>query len=616
MCGIVGFHGKGDAETLKEVTNGLSHRGPDGSGYAFDDEKSLYLGHRRLAVVDIQDGHQPLWSADRKLCVIYNGEIYNAPELRRELERYGYTFLTDHSDTEVLIHGYRHWGEALPEKLNGMFAFAIWDVEKQSLFLARDRFGEKPLYWGRQGDLFLFGSELRVFKTHPEFHVEIDSLGLKKYLAYGFIPAPYTFYKNVQKLSAGHRIWYNLATQDVELSTYWAYEIQRDTIAPSIEEASEQFLELLRGAVKRRMVSDVPLGVFLSGGIDSSSVAALACELSPEEKVRTFSIGFDDASYDESAYASEMATFLGTNHTTEVFDLKRLMTMTAEVLGKLDEPMADPSLLPTFALSQMTRKHVTVALSGDGGDELLAGYDTFQALNVAQSLEKLMPNCVRSPMLRLIDLLPKSQKNMSFDYKLARALGGIGHGASVWHPQWLAPASLEMINDLLNEPTSREELYQDAISHWEKCQSTSLVDRASEYYVRFYLQDNILTKVDRASMLNSLETRAVFLDTQLVDYIQTLPADLKYRNKVRKFILKEAVKKVIPESILNRPKKGFGIPLAEWAKELSLDVSRLEELGLCSGPATLWRTKHISNKKDYRLFLWAWYVLNQFRGMP
>lgn len=608
MCGVTGFHGVGNRADLERMTHAITHRGPDAAGFHIDSENALYLGHRRLSVIDINGGAQPMWTQSRDLCVVFNGEIYNSPKLRTELERKGYKFQTNHSDTETLLHGYREWGQDLPKHLNGMFAFALWDMKKKKLFLSRDRFGEKPLYWGQQNGIFAFGSELNVFKQHQQFPIKTNNLALKKLFAYGFIPAPYSFYDHVHKLPAGSSLTYDLETTSHSITSYWDYTIQPNNTL-SINDAAEELLNLLNKAVQRRMVADVPLGIFLSGGIDSSAIAALACQNAPRNSVKTFSIGFNEASYDESAYAQEMATYLQTDHTSETFDLEKLLALSQDVLGRLDEPLGDPSLLPSYALAEMTRKHVTVALSGDGGDELLAGYDTFAALKMAHLFEKMVPEFGRKGLLRLVDLIPKSNKNMSLDYKLSRAIGGIGKGPALWNPQWLAPASQDMISDLFNEPVALDDLYGDAISHWEKAPSQNPIDRSSEYYVRFYLQDDILTKVDRAAMLNSLETRAVFLDNHVVDFLSTLPADFKLRDGVRKFILKEALGKLIPEKIINRPKKGFGIPLADWTRKLPLKTSALNSYDLQSAFGHHWHQKHMKHKKDYRLFLWNWYVL-------
>ncbi len=609
MCGIAGFHGPGSFQDLETMTHALAHRGPDAHGFHADAGNALYLGHRRLSIIDLDDGGQPMWSADKALCVVFNGEIYNHRELRAELESRGHRFATDHSDTETLLHGYREWKEDLPRRLNGMFAFALWDSAAGRLFLARDRFGEKPLYWGRRNGLFAFGSELRVFDEHSAFPVDIDPDGVRKLLAYGFIPAPSSFYRGVRKLPAGSWMTYELKSGGIREESYWRYRLPREKETISVEDAAEELRHCLGRAVRRRMIADVPLGVFLSGGIDSGAVATLACGAAGGEPVRTFSIGFEEASYDETPFAREMADRLDTRHTTEVVDLEFLLRSSRDILARLDEPIGDPSILPTFALSRMTARHVTVALSGDGGDELLAGYDNFAALRVAGLFERFVPELARKAVLRLVDLVPRSSRNMSLDFKLRRALGGVGRGAALWNPQWLAPASAEMLEDLLHEPVDAEELYSDAVAHWNAAQSDDPIDRTSEFFVRFYLQDGILAKVDRASMLNSLETRAVFLDNDLVAFLQGVPTDLKFRRGVRKFILKEAMKGLMPQNILERPKKGFGIPLVDWVGRLPLDEAALGALGLDARVARGWRERHVGGRGDYRLFLWNWFVL-------
>ncbi len=609
MCGIAGFHGPGSFQDLENMTHSLAHRGPDAHGFHADAGNALYLGHRRLSIIDLDDGAQPMWSADKALCVVFNGEIYNHRELRAELEGRGHRFATGHSDTETLLHGYREWKEDLPRRLNGMFAFALWDSAAGRLFLARDRFGEKPLYWGRRNGLFAFGSELRVFDEHSAFPVDIDPDSVRKLLAYGFIPAPSSFYRGVRKLPAGSWMTYELKSGGIREECYWRYRLPREKEAISVEDAAEELRHCLGRAVRRRMIADVPLGVFLSGGIDSGAVATLACGAAGDEPVRTFSIGFEETSYDETPFAREMADRLGTRHTTEVVDLEFLLRSSRDILARLDEPIGDPSILPTFVLSQMTARHVTVALSGDGGDELLAGYDNFAALRVAGLFERFVPELARKAALRLVDLVPRSSRNMSLDFKLRRALGGLGRGPALWNPQWLAPASAEMLEELLHEPVDAEELYSDAVAHWNAAQSDDPVDRTSEFFVRFYLQDGILAKVDRASMLNSLETRAVFLDNDLVAFLQGLPTDLKFRRGVRKFILKEAMKGLMPQNILERPKKGFGIPLVDWVGRLPLDESALGALGLDARVARGWREHHVGGRGDYRLFLWNWFVL-------
>lgn len=617
MCGIAGFVGPGDRTDLEAMTSAVTTRGPDGEGFHVDAASRLFLGHRRLAVIDIAHGAQPIWDAERSVAVVFNGEIYNHLELRAELEALGHVFLTDHCDTEVLVHGWKAWGRDLPLRLNGMFAFAIWQPEGKRLFLARDRFGEKPLFWAKQGDLFLFGSELTAIDAHRGFVAETDNLSLAKLFAYGFIPAPRSFYRSCSKLPAGHWLEYRLDEGSIETQAYWSYRVEPD-LSIVEGEAEEELRHLLRTSVSRRLMTDVPLGVFLSGGVDSTTVATLAAQ---SGAIDTFCIGFNDKSYDESAFAQEVAHHIGSRHHLRTLDMAEAIQLIPDILGRLDEPIADPSILPTYLLCRFAREHVTVALSGDGGDELLAGYDTFAALKFATLYQRLVPSFLHGGVRRMVDLLPKSSKNMSLDFKLRRSLAGVGSPPAQWNPRWLAPLQPEEFEDFLQMQVDPEEVYEEAISAWNSAPSTNLIDRTSEFYTRFYLQDNILTKVDRAAMMNSLETRAVFLDTELVDFIRRLPADFKFRNGVRKRILKRAVGNIVPESVLGRAKKGFGIPLMDWIKKMpaaqvSQAVPQANFDFVLSSEAA-----HRSGRADHRSFLWTWKTVQWHRqaasaGLP
>ncbi|HVI53050.1 MAG TPA: asparagine synthase (glutamine-hydrolyzing) [Candidatus Sulfotelmatobacter sp.] len=611
MCGLAGFAGTGDRDDLSAMTASLAHRGPDGQGLFIDPDFPVYLGHRRLAIVDVEGGAQPMGDSLGRITVVFNGEIYNHAELRRQLEAKGHRFQTNHSDTEVLIHGWKEWGENLVEKLNGMFAFALWDRDKRSLFLARDRFGEKPLFWARTAGGILFASELSALAGHRAFTPEIDRTALKKLLAHGFIPSPNAFWKGARKLPGGTWLLFSLTDGSLREGRFWTFSIDPD-LSPSDDEAAETVRHLLRQSVERRLMSDVPLGVFLSGGVDSSAVAAFAAQLRGGRSVQTFSIGFTEESYDESPYARAMAEALGTDHHQDILTMDGAAGLIPTVLQALDEPMGDPSILPTYLLCRFARTRVTVALSGDGGDELFAGYDTFAALRMARLYRGMVPAVMHRGMMRLAELLPKSGRNMSFDYKLRRALGGMGHDAALWHPLWLAPLSPPALAELLDEPVHVDDLYAEVRTAWNSSTQKSLADRSLEFYTRFYLQDDILTKVDRAAMMNGLEARSVFLDNDLVDYVRRLPAHFKIRGGVRKFILKKALEGVVPSDILNRKKKGFGIPLMDWMRRQS-DATFTPLPGSQDGTARRWLAEHRAGKADHRLFLWNWTVLSQHR---
>ncbi len=611
MCGLAGFAGAGDRGDLEAMTRLVAHRGPDGEGFFLDPDYPVFLGHRRLAIIDVAGGAQPMASADGQIVAVYNGEIYNHRELRSELTAKGHVFRTDHSDTEVLIHGWREWRTGLPEKLNGMFAFAIWDRAKGAIFLARDRFGEKPLYWSLHRGLFLFASELTALRGHSAFIPEIDHTAVKKLLAYGFIPSPNAYWKYCHKLPGGSWLHFSVRDDSLLQQDYWRFRIEPDESIGE-RQAAEEVRARLMTAVRRRLMSDAPLGIFLSGGVDSSAVAACAMAERKGEGIDSFAIGFTEPSYDESRFAATMAEAAGTRHRLETLTLSSAQELIPHVLGRLDEPIGDPSLLPTFLLCRFAKAHVKVALSGDGGDELFAGYDTFAALKIARLYRALAPSALHRGMRRLVDLLPKSHRNMSLDFKLRRALAGVGHAPELWHPLWLAPLEPGAIAELFNEEVSVEELYSEALEIWRQSACNSLMGRSLEFYTRLYLQDNILAKVDRASMMNGLEARSVFLDNDLTDYVRRIPDRLKYRNGVRKYILKQALKGLVPKAILNRPKKGFGIPLAKWAHHLNCGADGIPE----ARPeiAQRWHDRHRRSEADYRSFLWCSAVLSNSGG--
>jgi len=612
VCGLHGFIGPGDESDLARMGAAIAHRGPDGAGATAFHEDAVFLGHRRLAIVDLADGAQPMSDKEETVWVAFNGEIYNHLELRDTLSQRGHVFRTDHSDTEVLIHGWKEWGEDLPQHLNGMFAFALWDLRTRSLFLARDRFGEKPLYWARQDGLFLFASELTALCAHRSFRAALDPLSIKKYFAYGFIPSPRAAYLNTHKLAPGSWLRFETTTGTLRHGTYWRYRVQPDPNPPSLDEAAEHVRHLLFQSVRRRLMSDVPLGLFLSGGIDSSAVAAAIGALGRTSDFDAFAIGFTETSFDESRHARRVADHLGTRLAVEMQDMGRAQNLISSVLDKLDEPLADASLIPTSQLSQFARRSVTVALSGDGGDELFAGYDPFLALRPAAVYHALVPRPMHRLFRCLADLLPISQKNMSLDFKLRRALQGLEYGPELWNPAWLAPLEAADIADLFNEPVRPEDLYSEAIDLWQGSDSPSAIDRSLEFFGNFYLSDGVLTKVDRASMAHGLEVRAVYLDNDLVDFVRRLPADYKMSGNRRKIVLKKALEGFLPDDILKRPKKGFGIPLQTWLNHVDLDTRTCGQLTLDSKVVDARVTAHRAGRADHRLFLWSWRVLQPF----
>ncbi len=610
MCGIAGFAGLGDAVDLAAMTAALAHRGPDGQGVYVDAPAAVHLGHRRLAIIDLAGGAQPMWTADERIGVVFNGEIYNHRELRAELERRGHAFRSGHSDTEVLLHGWREWGEALPERLNGMFAFALYDRARRQLFLARDRFGEKPLYYYRKPGLFAFASELSALRRHRGFAGGLSLRSLQKFFAYGYLPAPNALYEGAAKLPGGSHLTFDLASGAMRIQFYWRFRLEPDDGLRAADEdrLAEELRHLFCQAVQRRLMSDVPLGVFLSGGIDSASVLAAAAQHQPPTGVRTFTIGFREASFDEAPAALATARAFGTAHAQEILDFDRARALVPEVLARLDEPLGDPSLIPTFLLGRFARQQVTVALSGDGGDELFAGYDPFRALAPARLYRRLVPPPLHRGIRCLAELLPISSRNMSWDFKVRRALTGLSYPPSLWNPVWMAPVEPQAMKDLFHAPLDVEDVYSEAISLWDEGAGKSIVDRTLEFFTNVYLQGDILAKVDRATMMNSLESRAVFLDNDLVEFCRRLPAHFKYRNGERKYLLKRAMAPLLPRAVMTRPKKGFGIPAARWLRALP----QTSPIAL-DGVDTAWldaaRRAHRAGIGDHRLLLWCWLSL-------
>ena len=618
MCGIAGFLGDGRREHLVAMTRALSHRGPDDEGFHIDEQHRVFLGFRRLAIIDPAGGKQPMWNEDGSVCVIFNGEIYNQAELRTELERKGHRFRTDHSDTEVLVHGYEEWGDGLPIRLNGMFAFVVWDRPRQRLFAARDRFGEKPFYYSSHPGLFLFGSELSALIRHPRLDRTLDQRSLQKFFAYGYLPAPNTIYRGVRKLPGGCHLTVDLSTQQVVEARYWRFRIEAEDDAPAGRDAAlaEELRELIDRAVARRLVGDVPLGVFLSGGVDSSAILAFAARHRSADSLDTFTIGFEERSFDESGPARDVAHAIGSRHHERILGLNAARDVMDRVLAGLDEPLGDASILPTYLLSRFARQTVTVALSGDGGDELFAGYDPFAALQSARWYDRLVPAPVHHLLRRSAGLLPMSSGNMSFDFKLRRVLAGLSYPQHLWNPVWMGPVEPAAMPSLFEHALDAEELYSEAIEIWDQSTSPSLVDRTLEFFTNLYLQDDILAKVDRATMSVSLESRAVFLDNDIVDFCRRLPHGYKLRRGQRKYLLKKAVAGVVPRAVLARRKKGFGIPLVRWLREVPAAPPLAPVAGVrMPWVCDRWRGFR-AGQTDDRLFLWSWASLQSVVNPP
>jgi len=636
MCGIAGFidlDARTSAETLRATALGMAvnlrHRGPDDEGVWCDAASGVALAHRRLSIIDLSPaGHQPMISASTRFVIVYNGEIYNFQELQRELE--GTYSFRGHSDTEVMLACVERWGiEASLARWNGMFAFAIWDRRERILCLGRDRLGEKPLYYGWLGSTFLFASELKALRAHPAFRAEVNRDALALYLRHNCVPAPHSIFRGVYKLLPGHIL--RLGTETVEEAKPTSYWSLRQAAECSVSdpfrgteaEAVEQLETLLRAAVKIRMVADVPLGVFLSGGIDSSTIAALM-QAQSALPVRTFSIGIAENGYNEAKEAAAVARHLGTSHT----ELYMTPEKAREVIPKLpefyDEPFSDSSQIPTYALAQLTRRHVTVALSGDGGDEVFGGYNRHVWGKRLGGAIKWVPQ----PMRDVLALMISSVSPQRWD-----SLYGLCEPLLQANLKHRTPGhKLHKLSSILasrNVPSA----YVGLASHWTEPTAIALGSREPETILNSedgwgdlptlveqmmcldavtYLPDDILTKVDRATMAVRLEARVPYLDHRVVEFAWRLPLSMKLRGGKGKAILRRVLHRYVPPELVERPKTGFGIPLDAWLRgplrdwaEALLDERRLRNEGfLDPGPIRRVWEVHLSGHGVWQYHLW------------
>lgn len=628
MCGITGWinlkqsDANRDAEAvLHGMCNTIEHRGPNSEGTWVDD--TVALGMRRLSIIDLHTGDQPVFNCDGSVVVMMNGELYNYREVRAELEAKGHIFKTK-SDTEILPHLYEEYGEALIDHLNGMYSFSLWDSHAKKLIIARDRFGEKPLYYGVFNDHLMWASEPKAILAHPSVEAELDLNALRHYVSFDYVPAPMSIYKGISKLPAAH----TLIVENGEIRTRrywdvsWKGKSEPGAIATgsasndeSLAKRTEELKDLLSDAVRMRLVADVPLGILLSGGIDSSTVAAFAVQHATE-RVKTFSIGFEEDSFDESTYARRVARHLNTEH----YEDKLSATTAADLIGDigkwLDEPLSDGSLIPTFLLSQFVRKHVTVALGGDGGDELFAGYPMYYAHSVAAKYQAI-PAFLRSGLIEpVVNALPVSTNNLSFDYKAKRFVRAAKFDDVERHHSWFGSFSMDQHSSLFTKDVLAQtdaDIYSGVRELVGKSDAKNVIEQMQYADINYYLAEDILTKVDRAAMAVSLETRAPFLDPRVGQFAASIPVEYKLKGKNGKWILKEAMKDLLPHDILHRPKKGFGIPIAEWLKgrlnQLMNDMlaaDRLKAQGIFDAEyVRRLITEHESGKASHHKELWT-----------
>ncbi len=625
MCGISGVVDIRERRTVNEslvraMNTTLSHRGPDGEGYHF--EPGVGLGHRRLSIIDLEGGKQPLYSADGSVVVTYNGEIYNFRELADELVRAGYEFST-RCDTEVIVHAWQEWGPDCVDRFNGMFAFAIWDRSNETLFLSRDRLGIKPLHYALLEDgHVIFASELKALMKHPELPRALDPAAIEEYFTFGYVPEPRSIFRSVRKLEPGTTLCIRRGQPVDAPRRYWDVPLADDSVAISEATAQAQLRDELKAAVSRRLVADVPLGAFLSGGIDSSAVVAMMRELDTESLL-TCSIGFKEARYDESRFAEIVAKAKATDHKTGTVEASDY-SLLDKLVSLYDEPYADSSAIPTYRVCELARKHVTVALSGDGGDENYIGYRRYRLFNMEERLRSVFPDAVRRPLFGFLgraypklDWAPRVFRGKTTFQALGRdSAAAYLHGVSVFPAEG---------RDMLFSADFKRELqgYKSAAVFERHLADKEFEDplRMVQYLdFKTYLPGDILTKVDRASMAHSLEVRVPFLDHTFVAWTAGLPTAVKLRGGSGKDILKKSLEPVLPRDILYRNKMGFAVPIDMWFRgslrdriESAVTGDRLKQSGHFV-PESLDRLvrEHRSGKRDWSPVLWSLLMFDGF----
>jgi asparagine synthase (glutamine-hydrolysing) len=624
MCGIAGifdYRGRRDADRrlLRRMTDIIVHRGPDGDGFHY--APGVGLGHRRLAIVDLAGGDQPIYNEDHTVCIVYNGEIYNFQPLMTELSALGHVFRT-RCDTEVIVHAWEEWGAACLDRLNGMFAFALLDERRETLFLARDRLGEKPLYYSFLSDgRLLFASELKSLLCCPQLDRRLDPQAVEEFFALGYIPDPRSIYSGVHKLAPAHCLLIRRGEDPPQPHAYWQLRFV-DGSATRKEEAEEELISRLHQSVRMRMIADVPLGAFLSGGVDSSAVVAMMAGLQAEP-VSTFSISFGTKGFDESPYAAMIAGRYDTDHHLRAVDPDSF-----DLLDRLaaiyDEPFGDSSALPTLRVCAVARENVTVALSGDGGDEVFAGYRRYRWHCVEERLRRVIPQGLRGPLFGALGALyPK----LDWAPRPLRAKATLEELARDTDEAYFASVSVcsDDLRRRLFSPALTAELQgYNAVEvlkeHMAQCGSEDPLSRVQYADIKTYLPGDILTKVDRASMASSLEVRVPLLDHTLVEWAARLPPRLKLRGREGKYVFKSALEPYVPPEILYRPKQGFAVPLAAWFRgplrqrlRASLSGPVLCESGLFDEAAiAALLDQHQSGERDHSAALWTLSMFESF----
>ncbi len=621
MCGISGFidfNKKIDKDTLIQMTDVLHHRGPDDSGYSLHtlSQANVGLGHKRLSILDLsKHGHQPI-SFD-KIEIVYNGEVYNFSEIKKELESLGYRF-ESHSDTEVILKAYHKWGLDAVHKFNGMFAFALLDKNRQKVYLLRDRAGVKPLYWYQKGSTILFASELKSFHKYEEFDKEINLEAVALFLQYQYIPQPHSIFRYCKKLKAGHFLEIDLETKKVSEHCYWDVidYYNKPKLDISEDEAINETEKLLLRAFEYRLVADVPVGIFLSGGYDSSVVTALL-QANRTEKLKTFTIGFFEKGFDEAPYAARVAEYLGCDHTQYYCTQKDALKIIPDLPFIYDEPFADASAIPTTLVSSLARKKVTVSLSADGGDEIFAGYDKYTQTLKYHNFFTKFPGIIHTPMTSIMNMInpeyiPLMNKTYNFKTRYEKVKEILKSQNCVeamdYTGMYFTPSETKSI--LKKELCDIKTNFQQA--HLLNNTNDDINKMLAIDY-KTYMSDDILTKIDRATMSVSLEGREPLLDHSIIEFAAQLPSNYKYKDGNKKYILKQITHKYLPKEMMDRPKMGFGVPIYDWFKDelrdyflTYLDEERLEKEGIFNVKEIITlRDKYLNGKAENVEKLWS-----------
>ena len=565
MCGITGFvnnnSSAADRVVLERMNNAIAHRGPDDDGFYVHENVGLAM--RRLSIIDVSGGHQPIHNADKTKWIVFNGEIYNYRELRENLDKRGHRFYTK-SDTETVLHLYDEYGVDCVQHLRGMYAIAIWDETEKTLFLARDRVGKKPILYSHQpnGDL-IFGSEFQALLQHPAISREVDYDAIDSYMSYLCVPAPQTAFKQIRKLEPGH--WLRWKNGQIETKRYWLPDFSKK-IKISEQDAIEETTRILREATKMRMISEVPLGAFLSGGVDSSAVVALMAQES-SEPVKTFSIGFEEQDFSELKYAKRVAEHVGAEY-NEFIVRPNAMEVLPTLVDHYGEPYADSSAIPTYYVSKETRQHVTVALNGDGGDESFGGYERYMAMQLAETYQRF-PGVLRKAFIEApIGLLPSSEFKRTRSRDLQRFIMAANLPRTERYYYWMSTIKDrlkdELYTDEFKRRTTENKPFRFLEQWYEKANGAGILDSTLLADQMTYLPNDLLVKVDIASMANSLEARSPFLDHKLIEFAASLPENLKMRRFQTKYLLKKVAARLVPKDVIYRQKMGFGVPIGKW----------------------------------------------------